>query len=58
MKIKFTNIQWDTDGETTNLPAEVTLDVKNDIDETIEGADVLSDQFGYCVVSFTSERCN
>ena len=53
---KFYNIKWDTDGVSAtklNLPSSVEMEI-NDVDfnpET-EGADKLSDKFGYCVFGF------
>ena len=52
MKIHFYNIVWDTDGETVNLPHEITLHVDEDCQVETEGADALSDKYGWCVVSF------
>jgi hypothetical protein len=55
MKVKFCDISWDTDNETPDLPSEVTLEVDNDLDVPNDGADVLSDKFGWCVNSFNFE---
>jgi len=56
MKIKFFNIQWDTDGatpESCGLPKETPiLVVSNDFDAEMEGADLLSDKYGFCVSGF------
>jgi hypothetical protein len=55
MKVKFYNIVWDlhhTDNE-VGLPNEVILEVDDDIDVSLEGADCLSDKFGWCVSSFS-----
>lgn len=51
--IRFFNIDWDTDGEEVNLPKEVILEVENDVDVSLEGADLLSDKYGWCVNGFT-----
>lgn len=54
--IKITDIEWDTDGEIIDdLPTESFY--TPDEDETIEEAeeiiaDLLSDDFGWCVSSF------
>lgn len=56
MKIKFSNIVWDTDGEEVDLPSEVTLEVDEDSDVALDGADMLSDKYGWCVVSFSFEE--
>jgi hypothetical protein len=56
MKVRFYDIVWDCDACTSqNLPQELTLLVSND--ETAEmlneyGADRLSEETGFCVVSF------
>lgn len=55
MKVRFYNIVWDTDGESVSLPTEVTLEVEADINVEYDGADVLSDKYGYCVHSFDYE---
>lgn len=54
-KIHFFNIKWDTDGEPvdeTELPTSIIMKVDFDIDIDTEGADVLSDEFGWCVLGF------
>jgi hypothetical protein len=52
-KVHFYNIQWDTDGEEVeSLPEETTIDVYVNADITMDGADILSDKFGWCVNSF------
>lgn len=55
IKVHFSDIEWDVDGADCNLPREVALDVcvDDDADLSIEGADILSDKFGYCVTSFS-----
>lgn len=55
IKVLFSDIEWDVDGADCNLPREVTLDVcsENEADLSIEGANILSDQFGYCVKGFS-----
>ena len=49
MQVRFYDIQWDTDGEKVDLPAECVLEVDDDIDLEEEGADALSDEYGFCV---------
>ena len=53
-RILFTDIQWDTDGENLAdvLPSSATLDVPADLDVETDGADVLSDKYGFCVFGF------
>jgi len=61
MKVKFSNIVWDTTGDeddnihTGELPTELTLEVDNDLNIADAGADFLSDGYGFCVDSFTFE---
>lgn len=52
------NIIWDTDGEDVRLPDIVTVEicVNDKIDIDLEGADILSDEYGYCVHSFDVEE--
>lgn len=57
MKIKFTDIQWDCDGETPEdlglpetLVAEVDVDTDGDIVDSL--GKFLSDEYGYCVEGF------
>ena len=49
-----TDICWDTDGEDTDLPEEVELEIEAedgvDVDELL--ADKLSDEYEFCVESF------
>ena len=62
MKIRFTEIVWDTstdseemeDVNPAELPNEVTLEV--DVESSNSLADVLSDKYGYCVESFQWEK--
>lgn len=54
--VKFYDIDWDTDGEyIASLPCEVELPVDPQADIALEGADWLSDIFGFCVNSFKFE---
>lgn len=54
MKVRFFNINWDTDGQEVDLPKEVILE-DGDRDISIEGADELSDKYGWCVEGFDFE---
>ena len=54
--IKFSKIVWDTDDEVVDLPSEVTLQVDEDLSVEYDGADVLSDKYGWCVFSFSFEE--
>lgn len=37
MKVKLSNIDWDTDGENVDLPSEMIVDV-DDINEAVDAA--------------------
>lgn len=52
MKIRFFNIVWDTDGHETELPTEIELECSSDLNPSYDGADLLSDKYGWCVESF------
>lgn len=53
MKVTFYNINWDDEGDPNfDLPTSVTLDVSPLADLDQDGADILSDNFDYCVFSF------
>lgn len=48
-------IKWDTDGpsaKSLGLPRRVSIVVDADFDVGEDGADLLSDEYGYCVFSF------
>jgi hypothetical protein len=55
-QIKFFNIQWDTDGADADLPESVILEVSDEIDLADEGADLLTNEYGFCVAGFNFER--
>lgn len=56
MKFRFFNIRWDTDGEQVNLPKEVTFHAPYGFEPSMEGADYLSDTYGFCVFGFEFEK--
>ena len=64
MKVRFCDIQWDTtengdaycSSSDPDLPSECILDVDDDIDLDTEGANALSDKYGWCVFSFNYEK--
>lgn len=56
IKVKFSNIEWDTEGEEVDLPEEVELEVPPDVDLDSVGADLLSDKFGWAVRGFKFEK--
>ena len=47
--VRFFNIDWDTDGDDSGLPKDVVVVADDDRDPAEEGADILSDAFGFCV---------
>ncbi len=51
MKIKITNIDWDTDKHNVDLPQQVELEV----DHEDEIADKLSDKYGWCIYKLNYE---
>jgi hypothetical protein len=60
MRVKFFNIEWDMetdfdDGEPVELKMEMVMDIDDGTDIEYEGADILTDEIGYCVVSFEFE---
>lgn len=55
MQVRVYNIKWDTDGEEVNLPSEVTIDINDGVDLQYEIADHLSDEYGWCVFSYSFE---
>lgn len=53
--VLFTNIDWDTDGKKVkSLPKEVEakIDFSEGFSVEMEGADYLSDKYGYCIFGF------
>ena len=62
MKVRFFDIAWDVsdngfdDEVELDLPTEIVInDVFNDTDLELEGADILSNEVGFCVLSFEFE---
>jgi hypothetical protein len=51
MNVRFFDIVWDTDGEEASLPSTVLASIP-EMDVNTEGADFLSDEYGFCVFSF------
>lgn len=60
IKYHFTNIKWDTDGRSSKklkLPRHFIFETTDlEFDPENEGADILSDKFGYCVFSFEFKK--
>jgi hypothetical protein len=53
MKIKFYDIKWDCDDTDVSLPSTVKAIIDDtDFDIESQGADFLSDKYGYCVFGF------
>jgi len=51
-KIHYYDIKWETDGEKVNLPNEEFVIMDKDYDPETDGADLLSDKYGYLVQGF------
>lgn len=55
-KIRIYSIKWDTDGEKiADLPEEFTANFPESFDVANDGADWLSDRYGFCVEGFLFE---
>ncbi len=55
-KVHFSRIRWDKDADDDSvLPLDYTTNVPFAFDVEGEGADLLSDNFGYCVLDFRYE---
>jgi len=54
-RVRFYNINWNTNGEEIYLPIMLILEIDNDVDISLEGADLLSDEYRFCVNSFNFE---
>ena len=53
LHVDISNIDWDTDEEEVDdLPSELTLDLR---DPSVDIADALSDEYGFCVKSYFVE---
>lgn len=53
--VVYHNIVWDTDGAKVKLPKAVKIKKKHfdkDFIHEVQGADILSDNYGWCVESF------
>lgn len=55
-KYRAYNINWDTDGEDVELPDEVMFEMDDDEDPSIDGANVISDMYGWCINHFLYEE--
>lgn len=63
MKVRFFDIDWDLDDLNNRerkealsfLPKAPVICVDDDTDINEEGADILSDEYGYCVYGFDYE---
>ena len=52
MQYKAFDIAYDTDGENVDLPKEMTLDLEDGAEPSLELADLISDRTGFCVEAF------
>ena len=56
-RYKVFDIDWDTvDQKVHHLPSEAIIDIEDDQDVSLDGADVLSNEYGWCVNSFIFEE--
>jgi hypothetical protein len=56
MKVKATNIVYDTDGLKIRLPKTLTFKVDDpDFQPEYDLADLISDKTGWCVIAFNYE---
>lgn len=55
-RYKAFDICWDTDGVALELPDEALIELADDQDIETQGADALSDRFGWCVYGFDYEE--
>lgn len=53
---RITDIVWDAHWEDVDLPESCILHVHPDTDIAAEGADILSDEFDWCVISFNFKK--
>ena len=53
---QFFDIEWDTDGEKVSLPKKVLLTVGKGFKPENEGADLLSDNYGWFVKGFKFKK--
>lgn len=51
MKVKITDIKYDTDGQKILLPKQLVFNVSSDFTEE-ELADLISDETGFCVFNY------
>ena len=54
MKIRFHNIRWSVDcpSELEGLPDSVEMEFDSSFNPEMDGADALSDVYGFCVEGF------
>jgi len=50
------DIEWDTDGEDVTLPSEVTFELDDDQDPSVDGANAISDKIGWCLFNFNFDE--
>jgi hypothetical protein len=55
-KIRFIDIDYDTDGEKVDLPKTLESVFEEDFDPEMDGADYISDETGWCVFGFRWEE--
>ena len=56
-RVRFFCILWDVDDDEdlVHLPSACTVEVEDEFNVHMDGADLLSDRFGWCVEAFLYE---
>lgn len=52
-QVKVVGINWDTDGEDAGLSENITITIPNGFEEGDSIVDVLSDEYGFCIFSYS-----
>lgn len=53
MKLKCFDIVWETDEENVDLPSKCIVEIEDNEDIEYEAAEVLSNEYGFLVISFS-----
>jgi hypothetical protein len=56
MKYRVYDIDYDTDGETVDVPTEMVIELGEDAEPSIDLGDKISDKTGWCVNGFQFHR--
>jgi len=55
-KYRAFDINWETDGEEVELPTTAEFELEDDQDPSLEGADALSEKYGWLINDFDFEE--